>query len=214
MTITVTLTIEVRHVLALAVDPLTENIFYILDLDCDYDDHQIDYNHHCNVNNWGTTCASPGSRPSHWEYFLHSRSRQVRTSIINRKHTIDLICHEFFSVISIDWILGAKTFQVFCQSWTQAAQRSLLKVTNRRSHDHHPLHHHHRCHHPHDDDGGDDDVKVCLGDNVERSCSEAADIIEGGVTRWFSSSSYRMWWFIIDVMILMMIVINENEGYP
>ena len=27
------LTIEVQHVLALAVDPLTENIFYILDLD-------------------------------------------------------------------------------------------------------------------------------------------------------------------------------------
>ena len=32
-TTTVMLKIEVQHVLALAVDPLTENIFYILDLD-------------------------------------------------------------------------------------------------------------------------------------------------------------------------------------
>ena len=41
----------------------------------------------------------------------------------------------------------------------------------------------HRCHHDDDDGDDDDDVKVCLGDNVERSCTEAADIIEGGVTR-------------------------------
>ena len=87
--------------------------------DCDDDDH-IDDNY-CDIDNWGTTCASPSSGSSHWEYFLHSGPRQVRTSIINRKHTIiDLKCFQFCS----NCISGAKTFQVFCQGWTQAAQRS------------------------------------------------------------------------------------------